>query len=95
MRKQLLEKLCCPFDKGELEVTIFTEDDNDRIYEGLLTCKICNRYYPIIYGIPIMSPDEYRELKLEAPILERWGLSIDQKQNLFVLDDQSRKKLIS
>ena len=92
MQRKLLEKLCCPFDKSDLNVRIFTEDENGIIYEGLLTCNTCNRYYPIIYGIPIMSPDEYRELQLEAPILERWGLIIDQQKNSFVLGERSEEK---
>ena len=94
MQRKLLEKLCCPFDKGELEITVFNEDENGEILEGLLTCAICNRYYPIIYSIPIMSPDEYRELQLELPALGRWGLMIDEKANSFVLDEKSRTKLI-
>ena len=91
MQRKLLDKLCCPFDKDDLNATIFIED-NGTIYEGLLTCKTCNRYYPIIYSIPIMSPDEYRELQLEVPILERWGLMIDQQKNSFVLDERSQRK---
>ena len=58
MQRKLLDKLCCPFDKGELAITVFKEDDHGEILEGLLTCRICNRYYPIIYLITIMSPDE-------------------------------------
>ncbi len=91
MQKKLLEKLCCPFDKSELNVRIFTEEE-DNILEGLLICPTCDRYYPIIYGIPIMSPDEYRELKLEEPILERWGLMIDQRKNSFILDERGQSK---
>ncbi len=76
MRKSLLEKMCCPFDKADLNVTILNEEDGE-IHEGLMTCPHCQRYYPIVYGIPIMTPDEYRQQKLEAPILQKWGLSID------------------
>lgn len=62
-------------DKSDLEMHVFHIDvDEDEILEALLTCPHCNRYYPVIYGIPIMTPDEYREKSLEAPILERWGL---------------------
>lgn len=94
MQRKLLEKLCCPFDKSELNITVYSEDDNEEILEGLLTCTTCNRYYPIIYSIPIMSPDEYRELQLELPVLERWGLKVDESTNSFVLDENSRTKLI-
>jgi len=40
--------------------------------KGLLTCKQCNRYYPIIRGIPIMIPNEFREFKLEQPLIDSW-----------------------
>jgi len=72
MRQSLINKLCCPFDKEDLELKIFAQDTSGNISEGMLTCKHCKRYYPIVYGMPIMSPDEYRERMLEAPLLERW-----------------------
>jgi uncharacterized protein YbaR (Trm112 family) len=72
MRLSFFEKLVCPFDKQDLILKIFKHDD-DKIIEGLMTCVMCQRYYPIVHGIPIMSPDEYREKQLELPILEKWG----------------------
>jgi uncharacterized protein YbaR (Trm112 family) len=71
MKIETIEKLCCPFDKAELELTIITKDLEGNIIEGYLFCKECKRIYPIVSGIPIMSPDEYREFKLEQPLLER------------------------
>ena len=72
MRIKTIEKLCCPFDKSDLNLTIISQDETDNITEGLLICDNCKRVYPIISGIPIMSPDEYREFRLEQPMLERW-----------------------
>jgi uncharacterized protein len=72
MKLSLMEKLACPMDKHDLELKIFVQDTEDNIIEGLLTCSHCKRHYPIIYGIPILSPDEYREPALEAPIVARW-----------------------
>jgi uncharacterized protein YbaR (Trm112 family) len=72
MRLSFFEKLVCPFDKHDLILKVFKHDD-DKIIEGVMTCVNCQRYYPIVYGIPIMSPDEYREKQLELPILEKWG----------------------
>lgn len=72
MRIKTIEKLCCPFDKSDLDLTVITQDKTENITEGLLICDHCKRVYPIISGIPIMSPDEYREFKLEQPVLERW-----------------------
>ena len=72
MKHTLIKKMCCPFDKHDLELKIFAKDTEENIMEGMLTCSHCKRYYPIVYGVPIMSPDEYRELSLEKPLLERW-----------------------
>ena len=72
MRQSLIQKLCCPFDKQDLELKTFVKDTEENIVEGLLTCPHCKRYYPIAYGVPIMTPDEYREPQLETPLLERW-----------------------
>lgn len=71
-----MEKLCCPFDKNDLTLQIYRQDDDGNIQEGILTCVHCQRYYPIVHGIPIMSPDEYREAALEKPLLEKWGLQL-------------------
>ena len=84
MKTQLLQKLCCPFDKSELHIEIIKEIDQE-VLEGILTCTDCGRYYPIIYGIPIMTPDEYREKSLEQPMLQKWGLEIAEDQHSFVL----------
>lgn len=73
MKISTIEKLCCSFDKADLELTIVTKDIDGNIIEGILCCSSCNRVYPIVSGIPIMSPDEYREPKLEQPLLERLG----------------------
>lgn len=72
MKQSLLSKLACPFDKCDLSIKVFKKD-HEEILEGILTCKHCQRYYPIIYGIPIMSPDEYREISYELPLIEKWG----------------------
>lgn len=72
MRIETIKKLCCPFDKAELKLTTKTKDLEGNILEGYLYCSECKRVYPIVSGIPIMSPDEYREFKLEQPLLQRW-----------------------
>lgn len=72
MKIETINKLCCPFDKGDLGLTEITKDVNDNILEGFFVCSSCKRLYPIVRGIPIMSPDEYREFKLEQPLMEKW-----------------------
>ncbi len=81
MRMETIQKLCCPFDKEELLLQIITQDSENAVIEGVLTCSSCRRYYPIISGIPIMSPDEYREKQLEAPLLEKWKPELLQNNN--------------
>lgn len=78
MTTSFLQKLACPFDKADLDLQIITQDAAE-IKEGILLCPQCKRYYPIVYGIPIMSPDEYREKSLEAPLLKKWGLLAEGK----------------
>lgn len=80
MKATLMEKLCCPFDKNDLKLQVYQKDDHGNILEGLLTCVYCQRYYPIVHGIPIMSPDEYREEGLEKPLLEKWGLQLSASE---------------
>jgi uncharacterized protein YbaR (Trm112 family) len=73
-------KLCCPFDKSELSLQVISlDDETDNVVEGILTCQECKRLYPIISGIPIMVPDEFREESMEKPMLEKWKSFIDGK----------------
>jgi len=88
MKLEFYKKLCCPFDKADLKLEIFEETDGE-IKEALMTCSHCQRYYPVIFGIPIMSPDEYRQPELEAPILKRWGFQINDKKPQQLLQSQN------
>ena len=91
MNRSFLLKLACPFDKHDLNIRIITQDQEE-ILEGILTCTECQRYYPIVHGIPIMSPDEYREASLETPLLEKWGETVlnGQDRPVFVLARENR-----
>jgi uncharacterized protein YbaR (Trm112 family) len=80
MRLSTIDKLCCPFDKSDLELTIIKQTEEREVLEGFLTCSQCNRLYPFVKGIPIMSPDEYREFSLEKPLLERWQSYLKDKE---------------
>ncbi|SFS79075.1 Uncharacterized conserved protein YbaR, Trm112 family [Sphingobacterium wenxiniae] len=76
---ETIKKLCCLFDRGELTLTTIHTKLDGNIEEGYLLCSSCTRIYPIIRGIPIMSPDEYREFELEKPLLERWEKHLNGK----------------
>lgn len=78
MTRELYDKLCCPIDKHDLEINIFTETEEGEIIEALMTCPSCNRYFPVIYGIPILIPDEYRDEGLEMPMLKKWGFELKE-----------------
>jgi uncharacterized protein len=79
MTLSTFSKLCCPVDKSDLELNIFLQDIDKNIIEGLLTCSHCKRYYPIIHGVPVMSPDEYREKELELPLIKKWQHQLNEK----------------
>jgi len=74
MKLNTIAKLCCPFDKQDLQLQILAQDIDQDVVEGILSCSSCLRKYPIIYGVPIMSPDEYRQIALEQPVVDRWKL---------------------
>ncbi len=80
MKLETIEKLCCPFDKQDLTLKIVGKDEHENILEGWLNCPECARIYPIIKGIPIMNPDEYREAQLEQPVLDRWQNQLEGKK---------------
>lgn len=91
MTESFAEKLCCPIDKHDLDMNVFVRHEvSDEIIEALLTCPDCGRYYPVIYGIPIMTPDEYRDKAIEAPTLKKWGLNLKESNSeTFLLEEKS------
>lgn len=78
MKASLARKLCCPMDKHDLEIEVFAQDEAiGEILEALMTCPRCSRYFPVIYGIPVLIPDEYRDRSLEGRLLKKWGYRLD------------------
>ena len=59
MKRDLMQILCCPVCKGDLELTVNKENEKE-ILEGTLHCKKCNENYPIEDGIPNMLPPDLR-----------------------------------
>ena len=60
MKESLMDILCCPVDKHDLELTVETTDDGE-IIEGTLTCTECGEAYPIEDGIPNLLPPDMRD----------------------------------
>ena len=60
MKESLMDILCCPVDKHDLELAVDTKND-DEITEGTLTCTECGEAYPIEDGIPNLLPPDMRD----------------------------------
>jgi len=60
MKESLLEVLCCPLDKHDLELEN-AEYDGDEVVAGDLVCTECGEAYPIEDGIPNLLPPDMRE----------------------------------
>ncbi|MEE8198151.1 MAG: methytransferase partner Trm112 [Thermoplasmata archaeon] len=58
MKRELMDILCCPVCKGDLELVVARE--KDEILEGSLTCHHCDFTYEIEDGIPNLLPPELR-----------------------------------
>jgi len=60
MKRQLMDILCCPVCKGDLDLRIQQEDEKE-ILEGTLHCAVCRVDYPIHEGIPNLLPQTPRQ----------------------------------
>ncbi|MFW6017355.1 MAG: methytransferase partner Trm112 [Halapricum sp.] len=60
MNEDLLDIVCCPLDKSELELDVQDHDDGE-IVTGTLTCVECGETYPIEDGIPNLLPPDMRD----------------------------------
>ncbi|MGZ0745695.1 MULTISPECIES: methytransferase partner Trm112 [unclassified Haloparvum] len=61
MKESLMDIICCPVDKHDLELEVDDRDDDDEILQGTLTCTECGETYPIEDGIPNLLPPDMRE----------------------------------
>jgi len=58
MKRDLMEILCCPVCRGDLELRVSQE--RDEIIEGSLHCKACGVAYEIKEGIPNLLPPDFK-----------------------------------
>ena len=58
MKKDLMDILVCPVCKGELQLSIEEENENE-VVTGTLHCTKCDVRYPIVDTIPnLLPPDQ-------------------------------------
>ncbi|WP_281193397.1 methytransferase partner Trm112 [Halorubrum sp. F4] len=60
MKESLMDVICCPLDKADLDLDV-DERDDEEILEGTLACTECGEVYPIEDGIPNLLPPDMRE----------------------------------
>jgi uncharacterized protein YbaR (Trm112 family) len=60
MKEDLMDIICCPLDKHDLELEVIRRDDEE-ILEGRLVCTECSEEYPIEDGIPNLLPPDMRD----------------------------------
>lgn len=60
MKESLLDIVCCPIDKADLELEV-DDRDGEEILSGTLVCTECGERYPIEDGIPNLLPPDMRE----------------------------------
>ena len=59
MRLDLMEILVCAICRGDLDLAISVQEENE-VVEGTLTCKECGEIFPIEDTIPNMLPPALR-----------------------------------
>src|SRR5690606_3309344 len=94
MNIETIKKLCCPFDKSDLILKPIAVNELNNIFERMLIFTECNRIYPIVSGIPIISPDEDSDFKLEQPMLENWQKQLEENEGQYQLIEGRVKKLM-
>jgi uncharacterized protein len=60
MKRKLMDIVCCPVCKGDLELRVDREDEKE-ILEGGLFCAACRVDYPIHEGIPNLLPQTNKD----------------------------------
>jgi len=75
-----MQILACPIDKYHpLKLFIFARTETDEIYEGILVCPACFRWFPIIELIPELLPDELRNEIRDLDFLQDWYKLVPKK----------------
>ena len=81
-KKTIKNNLTVNQEINNIRAEVNKDKDKDKvivIIEGILYCRKCLRFYPIIDEIPIMLPDELREKEKDLEFLNKWKNNIPQK----------------
>ena len=78
MNKKMLDILACPICKHHPLEKFDINVKDELVYEGVLFCTECSRYFPITEEIPIMLPDELRDKKQDIEFLEKYTKSLPE-----------------
>jgi uncharacterized protein YbaR (Trm112 family) len=70
MKMDLMKILACPICKSEMLELIIFEKQGEEVETGLIICQNCSRFYPIKKTIPIMLPDDLRDLEEDREFLD-------------------------
>jgi len=60
MKRELMDILACPVCKGELELSV-EEESEQEVVTGFLYCPKCDVKYPIVDTIPNLLPPDQRD----------------------------------
>jgi len=60
MKEDLMEIICCPLDKHDLDLDV-TDREDEEILSGTLVCTECGESFPIEDGIPNLLPPDMRD----------------------------------
>lgn len=83
MRLALLELVCCPLCKGDLDVLTLAPGESS-CENAVLCCRVCNSLYPVIAGVPRLLPNaglqfhRFLEQHREKIPAEIWRANFDK-----------------
>ena len=60
MKRELMDILACPMCKGELELSV-EEENEQEVVSGFLHCSKCSVHYPIVDTVPNLLPPDQRD----------------------------------
>jgi len=88
MNKEVLDHLCCPACKGELELRP-EEQEGRSVLSGKLFCGRCDRDYEIAYGLPnLVYPEPEKLPEIDRQFLDQYqrvAASYDRTLRLMML----------